>query len=90
MLDYATNPHHSLTTDGGEYGSPTGPSESLQPKPLSARVPNGFFGSRCDQNSSAVKPMPFDPNEKLFLLLPPEYGRRSQRKGTEFKTATSY
>ena len=44
MLD-ATNPHHSLTTDGGDYGSPTGHSEGSQPKIL---VPNGFFRSRCD------------------------------------------
>ena len=26
----APNPYHSLTTDGGEHGSPTGPSEDLQ------------------------------------------------------------
>ena len=42
MLD-ATNPYHSLTTDGGENGSPTGLSEGSQPKILSTRVPNGFF-----------------------------------------------
>ena len=27
-----TNPSHSLTTDGEEHGSPTGPSEGSQPK----------------------------------------------------------
>ena len=31
MLD-APNPYHSLTTDGGEIGSPTGHSEGSQPK----------------------------------------------------------
>ena len=61
-------PDHSLTTNGGEYESPTGPSEGYQPKTKSARVPNGFFRSRCDQYPSVIKPMPeFDPNEKFLL-----------------------
>ena len=52
----------SLTTDGGECGSPTGPPEGSQSKILSTKVPNGFFRSRCDQDPSAVKPMfEFDP-----------------------------
>ena len=57
ILD-ATSPHHSLATAGGEHGSPTGPSEGSQPKPLSTSVCNGFFRSRCDQDPSTVKPMP--------------------------------
>ena len=59
------NPDHSLTTDGGENGSPTGNSESSQLKAIATKVPNGFFRSRCDQNPSGVKLLPeLDPNEK--------------------------
>ena len=80
MLD-APNPYHSLTTDGGENGSPTGHSEGSQPKILSTRVPNGFFRSRCDQDPSAVNPMSeFDPNEKIFSL-PLENGKQITMKG---------
>ena len=49
---HLTSPHaHArphLTTDGGEHGSPMGPSEGPQSKVLSTRVPNGLFRSRCD------------------------------------------
>ena len=74
MLD-APNPYHCLTTDGGEHGSPTGPSEDSQPKTIPTRVPNGFFRYRCDQDPSAVKPMfEFDPYDKSCdkLFSPPE------------------
>ena len=52
-------PVHRLTTDGGECGSPTGNSEGSQPKIilLSTSIPNSFR-SRCDQDPSAVKPLP--------------------------------
>ena len=34
------------------------------------KSPNGFFRSRCDQDPSAVMPIPkFDPNENCFSLL---------------------
>ena len=63
----APNPHQSLTTDGGEHGSPNGYSEGSQCKILSTRVPNSFFRSRCDQDPSAVKPMfEFDPCDKSY------------------------
>ena len=55
------------TTDGGDHGSPTGTSEGSQPKILSTRAPNDFFQFGCDQDPSAVKPMPqFDPNKKIL------------------------
>ena len=58
---------------------------------ISTRVSNDFFSSRCDQDPSAVKPMPeFDPNEQLYLLSPPENGSRSQRKVAKFKATASY
>ena len=67
MLD-APNPYHSLITDGGEYGSPNGPSEGSKLKILSTPVPHGSFRSRCDQDPSAVKPMSeFDRYEKLLF-----------------------
>ena len=37
MLD-APNAYHSLTTDGKEHGSPTGPSEGSKLKTISTRV----------------------------------------------------
>ena len=77
-------PDHRLTTDGGECGSPTGPSEGSKPKILSTRVPNGFFKLRCDQDPSTVKPMPVKPMSEFGM------GRKSQRKVTEFKGSTSH
>ena len=55
---YPKIPDHRLTIDRGECGSPTRPSEGENPKAISTRVPNGFFSSRCDQDSSAVKLTP--------------------------------
>ena len=77
----ATNPYHSLTTDGGENGSPTGTSEGSQPLMLSSRVLNGFFESRCDEDPSAVKPMyGFASNDKFFSL-PLENREQITKKG---------
>ena len=91
MLD-APNPYHSLTTDGGEHGSPTGFSEGSRPKILSTRVPNGFFRSRYDQDPSAVKPIfEFDPIIDLMINFSQHQkrmGSRSPRQVTEFKPPT--
>ena len=89
MLD-APNPHHSLTTDGGENGSPNGASEGSQSKILSTRAPHGFFRSRCDQDPSAVKPMfEFDPCHKsydLFFSPPQENGEQITGKDNKVLT----
>ena len=69
ILD-APNCYHSLTADGWEHGSPNGPTENSKPKILSTRVPNGFFRSRRDQDSSAVNPMfEFDPYDNSRILV---------------------
>ena len=89
MLD-GPNPYHSLTTDGGEHGSPTENSEGSQPKIISRRVHNGFFRSRCDQDPSAVKPMfEFDPCHKSynkFLSPPQENEEQSTEKSNKVLT----
>ena len=86
-------PDHSLTTDGGECGSPTGPSEGSKSKILLTIVPNGFFRSRCDQDLSAVKPMfEFDPCHKSYdkIFSPPqENGEQITEKGNKVLT-TNY
>ena len=80
ILD-ATNPYHSLTTDGGEHRSPTGPSEGSKLKTVSTRAPNGFFKSRYDQDPSAVKPMSEFNLNRNFLSLPLENGEQITKKG---------
>ena len=73
MVDYVTI-SHCLTKDGGESGSPTGPSESSQ-------LTNGWFRSRCDQNPSAVKPMSeFDPNSKILTITTRKWGADYREK----------
>ena len=86
-------PDYSLTTDGGDHGSPTGPSECSQLKILSTRVPNGFFRSRCDQDPYAIRPMfEFDPCDKSYdkIFSPPqENGELITEKGNKVLTTNS-
>ena len=86
----APNHYDSLTTDGGEHGSPTGSSEGSEPKILSTRVPNGFFRSRCDQDPSAVKPMfeiyPCHKSYENFFSPPQENGEQITENGNKVLT----
>ena len=77
-------PAHRLTTDGGECGSQTGPSEGSQPKYYqqeSAMASSDPDVIKIDQQSSLSELDPSeDPNEN-FLSVPLENGEQITKKG---------
>ena len=77
MVD-ATGPHHSLTTDGGDHGSPTGPFKDQKSYQQESLMDSSDLDViRIHLQSSLSE---FDPNEKSFLL-PLENGEQITKKG---------